>query len=77
VPHYTYKFIETDETISVYQPMSDDTLTEMSHPDTGEVMAVKKVFSAPAIKGKASVPATESHINNPMRSGLWNSAQQA
>jgi predicted nucleic acid-binding Zn ribbon protein len=77
MPHYTYKFIDTDETVTVYQPMSDDALTEMAHPKSGKIMDVKKIFSAPTIKGKANVPATESHVNNPTRSSLWNSAQQS
>ena len=44
MPTYVYKFIDTGETIEVQQSFSDDTLTEAVHPDSGETMAVKKVF---------------------------------
>ena len=44
MPTYVYKFIETGETIEVQQSFTDDTLTEFTHPDSGETMAVKKVF---------------------------------
>ncbi|MDJ0767693.1 MAG: FmdB family transcriptional regulator [Ilumatobacter sp.] len=44
MPTYVYKFIETGETIEVQQSFADDTLTEAVHPDSGETMAVKKVF---------------------------------
>jgi predicted nucleic acid-binding Zn ribbon protein len=44
MPTYVYKFIETGETIEVQQSFDDPTLTEVVHPDRGEVMAVKKVF---------------------------------
>jgi predicted nucleic acid-binding Zn ribbon protein len=44
MPTYVYKFVETGETIEVQQSFSDDSLTEAVHPETGETMAVKKVF---------------------------------
>ena len=44
MPTYVYKFVETGETIEIRQSLSDDTLTEVAHPDSGEPMAVKKVF---------------------------------
>ena len=44
MPTYVYKFIDTGETVEVQQSFSDDTLTELVHPATGETMAVKKVF---------------------------------
>ena len=44
MPTYVYKFIDTGETIEVQQSFTDDTLTEAVHPDSGETMAVKKVF---------------------------------
>ena len=44
MPTYVYKFVETGETIEVQQAFSDDALTEYAHPESGEVMAVKKVF---------------------------------
>jgi predicted nucleic acid-binding Zn ribbon protein len=45
MPTYVYKFIDTGETIEVQQSFSDDSLTEARHPETGEVMAVRKVFT--------------------------------
>ena len=45
MPTYVYKFVETGETIEVQQAFTDDALTEATHPGTGEVMAVKKVFT--------------------------------
>lgn len=45
MPTYVYKFIETGETIEVQQAFSDDSLTEATHPTTGQVMAVRKVFT--------------------------------
>ncbi|PIE31374.1 MAG: FmdB family transcriptional regulator [Ilumatobacter coccineus] len=44
MPTYLYRFIDTNEEIEVRQSFSDDTLTEYPHPDTGQMMAVKKVF---------------------------------
>jgi predicted nucleic acid-binding Zn ribbon protein len=44
MPTYVYKFIETGETVEVQQSFSDDTLTELAHPTSGQTMAVKKVF---------------------------------
>src|SRR5210317_633609 len=44
MPTYVYKFVDTGETIEVQQSFSDDALTEYTHPDSGEVLAVKKVF---------------------------------
>ena len=76
MPTYTYKFIDTEDTIEVYQSISEDTLTELEHPDTGKKMAVKKVYSAPGISGFTPTPATVSPNYNPNRSAVWNSAQQ-
>ncbi len=44
MPTYVYKFVDTGETIEVQQSFSDDALTEYAHPDSGELLAVKKVF---------------------------------
>ncbi len=44
MPTYVYRFTETGETVEVQQSFSDDTLTELEHPESGRVMAVKKVF---------------------------------
>ena len=45
MPTYVYRFVDTGETIEVQQAFTDDPLTEATHPGTGEVMAVKKVFT--------------------------------
>jgi predicted nucleic acid-binding Zn ribbon protein len=45
MPTYVYKFIETGETIEVQQAFSDASLTEATHPETGQVMPVRKVFT--------------------------------
>ena len=45
MPTYVYKCVETGETIEVQQTFSDDALTEAEHPETGETMPVKKVFT--------------------------------
>ena len=45
MPTYVYRFVDTGETIEVQQAFTDDALTEAAHPGSGEVMAVKKVFT--------------------------------
>ena len=45
MPTYVYRFVDTGETIEVQQAFTDDALTEATHPGTGEVMPVKKVFT--------------------------------
>ena len=54
MPTYVYKFVETGETIEVQQSFSDDSLTEAAHPESGEVMAVKKVFQPVGVTFKGS-----------------------
>jgi predicted nucleic acid-binding Zn ribbon protein len=54
MPTYVYKFVDTGETIEVQQSFSDDTLTEATHPGTGEVMPVKKVFQPVGVTFKGS-----------------------
>jgi hypothetical protein len=76
MPTYTYKFIETGETIDTQQSFSEDALTEMTHPKLGKTMSVKKVFHAPAITGFENVPKTVSPTYRHDRSTTWNSAQQ-
>lgn len=44
MPTYVYKFLETGETIEVQQSFSDAALTEATHPVSGDLMAVKKVY---------------------------------
>ena len=45
MPTYVYKFVETGETIEVQQSFDDRPLTEATHPTTGAVMPVRKVFT--------------------------------
>jgi predicted nucleic acid-binding Zn ribbon protein len=45
MPTYVYRYVDTGETFEVQQAFTDDALTEAEHPDTGVVMAVKKVFT--------------------------------
>ena len=75
MPRYTYKFVDTEETIDVYQSIKEDTLTELEHPETGKKMAVKKVFHSPAVTGVENVPSTVSPTYRHDRSEAWNSAQ--
>tara|TARA_R110000803_G_scaffold37598_14_gene81138 strand:+ start:1208 stop:1441 length:234 start_codon:yes stop_codon:yes gene_type:complete len=76
MPTYTYKFTETDETIDIIQSFSENSLTEMVHPQSGKSMAVKKVFHAPGVTGFKDVPKTVSPNYRHDRSTSWNSAQQ-
>ena len=75
MPRYTYKFVDTEETIDVYQSIKEDTLTELEHPETGKKMAVKKIFHSPAVTGVENVPSTVSPTYRHDRSEAWNSAQ--
>jgi len=54
MPTYVYKFVDTGETIEVQQSFTDDTLTEATHPETGEVLPVKKVFQPVGVTFKGS-----------------------
>ena len=54
MPTYVYKFVDTGETIEIQQSFTDDTLTEATHPDTGEVLPVKKVFQPVGVTFKGS-----------------------
>ena len=54
MPTYVYKFVDTGETIEVQQAFTDATLTEFAHPDSGEVLAVKKVFTPVGVTFKGS-----------------------
>jgi predicted nucleic acid-binding Zn ribbon protein len=45
MPTYVYRFVDTGETIEVQQSFADPALTEATHPATGEVMPVRKVFT--------------------------------
>ena len=45
MPIYVYKFIDTAETIEVQQAFTDDALTHAEHPESGERLRVKKVFT--------------------------------
>jgi predicted nucleic acid-binding Zn ribbon protein len=54
MPTYVYRFVETGETIEVQQAFTDATLTEFAHPDSGEVLPVKKVFTPVGVTFKGS-----------------------
>ncbi len=54
MPTYVYKFVDTGETIEVQQAFHDDTLTEYAHPETGDVLPVKKVFTPVGVTFKGS-----------------------
>jgi predicted nucleic acid-binding Zn ribbon protein len=54
MPTYVYKFVDTGETIEVQQGFHEDNLTELAHPDTGEVLPVKKVFTPVGVTFKGS-----------------------
>lgn len=44
MPTYVYKFVETGETVEIFQDFSEDSLTEAKHPVDGTMRPVKKVF---------------------------------
>ena len=52
MPTYVYKFIDSGETIEVYQAFTDDPLTELVHPQDGVVKPVKKVFTPVGVSFK-------------------------
>jgi len=54
MPTYVYKFVDTGETIEVQQGFHDDNLTEIAHPDSGEMLPVKKVFTPVGVTFKGS-----------------------
>jgi len=54
MPTYVYKFVDTGETIEVQQAFHDDTLTEYAHPESGDVLPVKKVFTPVGVTFKGS-----------------------
>jgi predicted nucleic acid-binding Zn ribbon protein len=54
MPTYVYKFVDSGETIEVQQAFHDDALTEIAHPDSGEVLPVKKVFTPVGVTFKGS-----------------------
>lgn len=54
MPTYVYKFVETGETIEVQQAFTDEALTEAAHPQSGQVMAVKKVFQPVGVTFRGS-----------------------
>jgi predicted nucleic acid-binding Zn ribbon protein len=54
MPTYVYKFVDTGETIEVQQEFTDDALTEARHPDSGDLLPVKKVFTPVGVTFKGS-----------------------
>jgi predicted nucleic acid-binding Zn ribbon protein len=54
MPTYVYRFVDTGETIEVQQAFTDDALTEATHPQSGQLRAVKKVFTPVGVTFKGS-----------------------
>ncbi len=54
MPTYVYKFVDTGETIEVQQGFHDENLTAIAHPDSGDVLPVKKVFTPVGVTFKGS-----------------------
>jgi predicted nucleic acid-binding Zn ribbon protein len=54
MPTYVYKFVDTGETIEVQQGFHDENLTVIAHPDSGELLPVKKVFTPVGVTFKGS-----------------------
>lgn len=54
MPTYVYRFVDSGETVEVHQGFHDDTLTEIAHPESGEVLPVKKVFTPVGVTFKGS-----------------------
>ena len=54
MPTYVYKFIGTGETVEVRQSFQDESLRELEHPESGELLPVKKVFQPVGITFKGS-----------------------
>jgi predicted nucleic acid-binding Zn ribbon protein len=54
MPTYVYKFVDTGETIEVQQGFHDENLTAIAHPDSGELLPVKKVFTPVGVTFKGS-----------------------
>ncbi len=54
MPTYVYKFVKSGETIEVQQAFTDDSLTEYTHPKSGKVLPVKKVFQPVGVTFKGS-----------------------
>jgi predicted nucleic acid-binding Zn ribbon protein len=52
MPTYVYKFIDSGETIEIYQAFSEEALTEAPHPSDGKMRKVKKVFTPVGITFK-------------------------
>ncbi|MSO59899.1 MAG: FmdB family transcriptional regulator [Ilumatobacteraceae bacterium] len=52
MPTYVYKFIDSGETIEVYQAFTDDPLSQAPHPSDGALRPVKKVFTPVGITFK-------------------------
>lgn len=44
MPTYDYEIIETGEVIEIQHSIKDDAFTEIEHPETGEVVKVKRLI---------------------------------
>ncbi len=54
MPTYVYKFIGTGETVEVRQSFHEESLRELEHPESGELLPVKKVFQPVGITFKGT-----------------------
>ena len=54
MPTYVYKFIGTGETVEVRQSFHEESLRELAHPESGELLPVKKVFQPVGITFKGT-----------------------
>jgi predicted nucleic acid-binding Zn ribbon protein len=54
MPTYVYRFVDTGETIEVQQSFDESALTEATHPTTGEVLPVRKVFTPVGVTFKGA-----------------------
>ncbi len=54
MPTYVYRFLDSDCTIEVHQPFTEDALTEAVNPFDGLLHPVKKVFTPVGVTFKGS-----------------------
>ena len=54
MPTYVYKFIGTGETVEVRQSVHEESLRELEHPESGQLLPVKKVFQPVGITFKGT-----------------------
>lgn len=70
MPTYVYKFVDTGETIEVQQSFDELPLTEATHPSTGEVKPVRKVFTPVGVTFKGGGFYKTDSRGKPSKSGV-------